>query len=335
MTQNVQTNTDYSEVVGHPATVDNTIDRATVVTHTRGFMRTHISWGAVFAGLALTLVMQIALYLLGISIGALTINPLTEQDPAEGLGTALVIWNVTSTLIALFVGGWVAAYLTGDSSQKSGVVHGLVVWSVSVIASLLLVTTTVGGFVSGTANLLGQAATASASLVESVAPQAAEAAQNAADSAGLSLNDDQIREQVTSAITENTELETVEITDDEAFTQGITEFVIAASRDGIDDNSREALQTTLANSTSLTETEIEQAVVSLENSIDQFTAQVQETTEQVQEQAAVAVENAAEIISAIAGVLFASLIAGAFAAGLGGFVGAPDESTEVEVATTH
>lgn len=74
--------------------------------------------GAVFAGIVVTLALQLILGILGLAIGANSINPLQEQNPASGLGTGTVIWFAISTLLALFSGGWVAGRLAGIASTS-------------------------------------------------------------------------------------------------------------------------------------------------------------------------------------------------------------------------
>ncbi|NJK87521.1 MAG: hypothetical protein HC906_17600 [Bacteroidales bacterium] len=64
-----------------------------------------ISWGAIFAGALVMLVVMMLLSLLGIGIGAGTINPLSEQQPLEGLGTGTVVWWIISNLIAVLLAG--------------------------------------------------------------------------------------------------------------------------------------------------------------------------------------------------------------------------------------
>src|SRR2546421_10345994 len=63
-----------------------------------------ISWGAIFAGVVIALAVQIVLSLLGIGIGASTIDPLNQQNPGKGLGIGAAVWFVISSLIATFAG---------------------------------------------------------------------------------------------------------------------------------------------------------------------------------------------------------------------------------------
>ena len=72
-----------------------------------------ISWSSVFAGVLITIVIQIALSLLGTGIGLSTINPKTEANSTDGLGISSAIRYIVSSLISLFACGWI----TGRSVQ--------------------------------------------------------------------------------------------------------------------------------------------------------------------------------------------------------------------------
>lgn len=105
-----------------------------VETDTILIARREISWGAILAGVVVTVVAQIALNMLGMAIGASTINPISERNPIEpGFGTAAVLWFAGTGLLALFAGGWTAAYLTDTYSHGNGLLHGLVTWAVSTL----------------------------------------------------------------------------------------------------------------------------------------------------------------------------------------------------------
>ncbi len=113
-----------------------------------------ISWGAILAGALLALVVQLMLSVLGIGIGASTINPLSEQNPADGIGTGAAIWFVVSSLIALFAGGWVAGHLAGVARNSDRALHGILTWGLTTLVTFYLLTTAIGGLIGGTANLL-------------------------------------------------------------------------------------------------------------------------------------------------------------------------------------
>ena len=116
-----------------------------------------VSWGAIFAGFLVTIVLQLTLTLLGASIGAAAIDPLQEQNPAQGLAVGAAIWLLASGLISLFAGACVAGRLSGGPRRADGLLHGVVTWSLAEIAMVLLLTTAAGTILGGTASLLGRA----------------------------------------------------------------------------------------------------------------------------------------------------------------------------------
>ncbi len=108
-----------------------------------------ISWPAIFAGALTALVVVFMLNLLGLGIGLSTIDPMTESDPLNGLGTGSLIWLGLSNLAALFVGGLVAGRMSGYPSKSDAGLHGFLSWALFTIVSLFLITSTIGSIVSG------------------------------------------------------------------------------------------------------------------------------------------------------------------------------------------
>jgi hypothetical protein len=84
-----------------------------------------ISWGAVFAGAVLALVIQLSLSLLGLGVGLGTIDPLQEQNPMSGIGIGAGIWWLVSSLASIYIGATVAGRLAGMPRRTDGLLHGL------------------------------------------------------------------------------------------------------------------------------------------------------------------------------------------------------------------
>lgn len=114
-----------------------------------------VSWSSVFAGALVALMVQLSLSLLGMGIGLSTINPTSETDAAEGLGTGAAIWYAVSSLIALFIGGWVAGRLARSEKTFDGALHGILTWGVLTLFSFYLVTTALGNVIGGVGRLVG------------------------------------------------------------------------------------------------------------------------------------------------------------------------------------
>lgn len=95
-----------------------------------------IRWGAVLAGVAVGVSTQLALTLLGIASG-LSATDIAEGD---GPGAGPLIWAGVSMLIAAFVGGYVAARMSGLKRKVDGVLHGVVSWAVTTLLFATLAT---------------------------------------------------------------------------------------------------------------------------------------------------------------------------------------------------
>lgn len=109
-----------------------------------------ISWGAVLAGGLVAVAVGAMLNVLGLAVGATTINPAQPgQTPGAGmLGIASGLWLLIANLIGLGAGGWVAARLSGTADDTDGVLHGLSVWAISFLVSAALL----GNILAGTAS---------------------------------------------------------------------------------------------------------------------------------------------------------------------------------------
>ncbi len=98
----------------------------------------NLGWGAIFGGGVAALGIASMLYALGLALGLSWIDP---QDPSSLRPTGVFsgIWLVVVSLVALFVGGYVAARGAGVTSRGHGALHGLVMWGLSVVAGAWLI----------------------------------------------------------------------------------------------------------------------------------------------------------------------------------------------------
>ena len=137
-----------------------------------------LCWGAIFAGVFVTLVVGLIMSLLGIAIGAGTIEPLKQQDPLKGLGTGGGLWLLLTCLVSFFVGAWVAGRSSGSQRKADGYLHGLVTWGVATICIGLLASTALGSLLGGVANLFGKTLSATAQAGATVANQGGQSGVN-------------------------------------------------------------------------------------------------------------------------------------------------------------
>ena len=144
-----------------------------------GGVQTHrpISWSAIFGGVILVVIVQVLLSLLGagIGLGTVNVNAGTALN-ASSLGIGGGIWWVISSCLALFVGGYVAAWLAGVRVDFDGLLHGLLTWGVATLLTIYLLTSAIGGIIGGGFSALGSAASAAGSGLSNAVKPLAQAA---------------------------------------------------------------------------------------------------------------------------------------------------------------
>lgn len=160
---------------------------AAVLSREGNFSIKRISWSAVFAGVLVVIVAQILLTLLGLGIGLSTIDPVTEQNPTSGLGTGSAIWYIISSLLSLFVGGWVAGRLAGAPRLFDGVLHGVLTWCLATLITIYFLTTTIGSLIGGAGRLVGGLVRTAGSAVSAAAPGIGNAVQEQLNENGIDL----------------------------------------------------------------------------------------------------------------------------------------------------
>ena len=134
-----------------------------------------VSWGAIFAGVVVALVVQAMLTMLGLGIGIATLDPGTSDNP-DGATFSIVagIWYVVAGIIAAFAGGYISARMSGKIVPTTGALHGLTTWALTTLLVIYLLTSSVGSLVggvfSGVASALGGAGQ---TIAETAAPMLA------------------------------------------------------------------------------------------------------------------------------------------------------------------
>lgn len=104
-----------------------------------------IRWGAVLAGVAVGISVQLVLTLLGIASGL----SLSSVSSVEGPATGALIWAGLSMLIAALIGSYVAGRMSGLKRKTDGVLHGFVSWAVTTLLFVILATSAGGSLLSG------------------------------------------------------------------------------------------------------------------------------------------------------------------------------------------
>jgi len=147
----------------------------------RTILMNEVNWGAVFAGVALALTVQLILNMLGVAVGAATVNPMASDNPsiaAFSIGAGL--WWAVAGIIAAFAGGIAAGRLAGTPKESTAGWHGLISWAFTTLLVFYLVTATA-------TNVASTAAQGVSSAVGGVAQTAGGAVQTAAQAAAPAL----------------------------------------------------------------------------------------------------------------------------------------------------
>lgn len=259
----------------------------------RTILLNKVSWGAIFAGVVVALVVQVLLTLLGAGIGIATLDPGTSDNPeATTFSIVAGIWYVLSGIVAAFVGGYIAARMSGKTLPTTGAFHGLTTWALTTLLVLYFLTSTVGmivgGAFSGIASAVGGL---SETVAQTAAPIVAEANPLEA-----------IEAQVRSTGTDPEALNNAAINAMRALITGNEADANAARQ-----NAAQALATARG-------IPLEQAT----QQVTQMEQQYHQAVEQAKQQAAEAADIAASVISSSALLAFASLVLGAIAGWFGG-----------------
>jgi ElaB/YqjD/DUF883 family membrane-anchored ribosome-binding protein len=152
----------------HPNYQDGSYARTDVYTEAGTVWYKKLSWGAILAGVLISLVSMLVLNLLGIGIGLASINPVAEQNAMSGIGTGAIIWWIISNLISIFAGAFIAARVAGIPLGSISIIHGVLSWCAFTLILFWLLTTTVGSIISGVGSVISQTLSTVGSGVEAI-----------------------------------------------------------------------------------------------------------------------------------------------------------------------
>ena len=291
-----------SATSGYPASSGVTADLVTP-NDSRTLLRNRISWGAILAGVATALVVQLLLNILGIGIGASAVDAANTADnpTASGFSLTAGIWWTLSGIIASLVGGVAAGRLCGTSDGNTARWHGLVSWCVTTLVVFYLLTSAVGGIIGGAFNALG-----------STLGGAGRAAASAVSGVSQNTNGDALQAQVRRLVNPD---------DAQNVQDSILAYVRAsASGDQQAANAaRDRAVDGLAKTANISPDEAR-------TRINQAQQQYQQTLDTAKQKATQAAEATRKSVASAGIYGFVALALGAIAAWLGGGIGAPRQS---------
>jgi hypothetical protein len=108
-------------------------------------------WGAIWAGVFTFFAIWSVFGLLGLAIFSSAANP-NRGAVTGGVGVGMAIWSIVLTIIAMYVAGRVTGEIAGLDRSSNGVVHGMIMFGLSVASVLVLA-------VLGNSSLAGTAST--------------------------------------------------------------------------------------------------------------------------------------------------------------------------------
>lgn len=113
-----------------------------------------IRWTAIIGGIVSGIGIYMLLELLGLATGLTAINP-QSAEPVKGVPVGVGIWTGLITLVSAFIGGYIAARMSGLARSSDGTLHGFVTWGATMILFAFMATTAVSAVLGGTFALLG------------------------------------------------------------------------------------------------------------------------------------------------------------------------------------
>jgi hypothetical protein len=152
----------------HAAHLDPVVERT-------GF---RLSWGGIFAGFVVATALQMVLTTLGAAIGMAAFDP-GQGDSAASLGIGAALWFAVTALISMFIGGMTCGKLAGILTRGDGMMHGVIMWGLSLLLAIYLGSTGAGKVLGGVTGFLGQtASSAVGGAVSGAGAVGASAAEN-------------------------------------------------------------------------------------------------------------------------------------------------------------
>lgn len=315
-----------------------------------------VSWAAVLAGVTVALVTQLLLGVLGLAIGASTVDPLREADPTAGLGAGAGIWFAITGLLSLFAGGWTAGRLAAIPRVIDSTLHGVLTWGLSTLLTFYLLTTSVGALIGGTARVLGQGASLVGQGVAAGAPRVADAVKGQMAERGINWDSikqdaqDMLRQTGKPALqpdalqgkadeakkdaqdTAKTVADDPQATDREV--RNLLDRAFGKGSDAVNAVDREALVNVVAARTGKPKEEATKVVARWEETYRQAKEEFAKAKEQAEQKAREAGDYAARKVSHAAFWTFAAMLVGLGAAAFGGRQAVPHENRGVAVRRT-
>lgn len=136
-----------------------------------------VSWAAIFAGAAGAAALSLILLILGVGLGLSSVSPWSGQGAsADTIGVSTIVWITFTQLAAAGMGGYLAGRLRTrwlglhtDEVYFRDTAHGFLSWAIATLATAALLTSAIGGIVSGGVQAGSHVASGAASAASTAA----------------------------------------------------------------------------------------------------------------------------------------------------------------------
>jgi len=275
---------------------------------------TRISWGAVFAGAAIAVVVGAGLNILGAAVGANMVDATARDTPsASSFGIGAGIWMLVSHLIGLCFGAYVAARLSGTADRTDGILHGLAMWATAILLAGFVLGSTATGLLSSATSGLSSVLGSTAQGIGNLAGAATGEAADRTDTGTLQSVAQSAVERARNALTASNADPAAMSSDQRKAEIGrlIGERVSGGE---LSQQDRDRLAALVAAEAGMTQDEARARIQQVEQ-------QAQQTLQRTEEQARQAADTAATATATAAYWTFALLVLGAIAAVIGARAG--------------
>jgi hypothetical protein len=274
--------------------------------------RPPISWGAVFAGWLFAYAFALLLYLLGAAAGITSLAAINRLHSGVLLGTGA--WMVAAWLIATFAGSVLAGRLAGFPHRGTGAIHGLIVWALSGIMTLMMASVQAAG----AAAVSTEAVKNVAQVSESIGGAAAEGTRGMRPSVPQEIQQsfsNELKERAAQTIDQMPGAESIDRQEARQTIESLDQPTIVQISSALIQGNEQQAKQIFAQKTTLSEQQVDSIVTGLSQS-------AQEAGAEAKDAAGAAVEQAGDYTSAGLWMAFLSSLLGLLAGAWGGSVGA-------------
>ena len=263
-----------------------------------------LSWGAIFAGFVVATALQMVFSTLGAAIGLTAFDP-GQGDSARALGMGVIIWFAITAIVSMYVGGLTTGRMAGILTRGDGMVHGVVMWSLSLLLALYMASVGMGRVLGGAVDLVTRATAATAGAAVSTVGQLGGAALGQAgsiDPATLQQEIERALEQTGNPALSPDTLQSAaqgvgQSSAGSATNQHVAQEISQQVQSTAGEVSRDDLTNVIAARTGMSRPEAERAADRVQTAIGNARQQVSEVAGDVQQQVGQTAEEAANATS--------------------------------------